>query len=1273
VDKLTGLVYKVSSEGLLLLSSQDSLSANPFDTVSYSPGNQQTLTGVVQSYSSSLRVNQSSSPVKEILPTVPSLSPSVTIQTPILTNSALVLSPSVIVQTPILTNSALVLSPSKTVQTPSITNSTLALSPSKTVQTPSITNSTLALSPSKTVQTPSITNSTPFSVPPSKIAVSSSLGIGKEELQVTQSSTLAPYVAGRLIVKFKTGINAAQSDQIKKDLGIASTKSLGFTGAQVWNFSGISVEDALAKYRTSSLFEYIEPDYIVTAGALTPKATTPNDPSFSRLWGLNNTGQSGGTPDADIDAPEAWDIQTGNPNLVIGVIDTGVDYNHQDLVGNIWTNPGEIAGDGIDNDGNGYIDDIRGWDFAYGDNDPMDVRGHGTHVSGTIAGKGNNRVGVTGVAWNAKIMPLKFLDDSGSGSTTNAISAISYATEKGVKITNNSWGGGGFSQALSDAINTAGQKGALFIASAGNKANDNDANPQYPASYNLANIISVAATNRNDQLVTLSNTGNWFGSNYGLTTVDLGAPGFEIYSTTPNNTYSTYSGTSMAAPHVSGAAALLWSQNPTWTVQQIKNTLLNTGDPLASLAGKTVSGKRLNIYNALNNDYPNDILLTKIPASGNLPIGTLLGNFSSVDPDAGDTFTYSLVTGNGDKDNSKFTIDGNQLKTNAPFDTKDPFNYNIRVRTTDQGGLSYEETISIQNLQGDAWGDVHFLNFDRRIDQKPNVDTWFHQQSFGDFILVKSTVDNWQIQTRQEAWGQNSNVSINDGFATKVDGHTVIFDKDFATDKKLKIDGSQVTLISGESRTIGNSKIERQGNGYTLTYAGADRILATADDDKLIAWDNGNHVNLSVLPSYSRVGLLEGFLGNGNGLRSDDFALRDGTLLPADPSWEQLHGVWANSWRVRQSESLFDTPSPYALSPLQLTLNDFPLDQVRDAIDAALKLGIPDEALNAVALDLLITKDQNFVSSAANQFSPKLSITSSSVAEGNSGGRSVRLFVNLSIPSKRTVTVDYATQDVTGNTIKPAIAGSDYTATSGKLTFLPGTTALTVDIPILGDQSVEFDEIFTVNLTNPYGAILGNSKGIVKILDDDLNKLPTFVGTTGNDIFTGGNDNDVINGQEGDDSLDGGAGNDILNGGSGKDTLTGGTGVDTFVYTGFTDSLFANPDRIRSFNPSEGDRIYLPNTPSAIFNAGIISAANLTAAVTAAYADANPTVVGAQALAANQAVFFSFGATTSTRRTYLAVNDSNPSYNSGSDLFIEVTGIVGTLPSGSLASKSYFI
>ncbi|MEZ2342819.1 Ig-like domain-containing protein, partial [Microcoleus sp.] len=434
----------------------------------------------------------------------------------------------------------------------------------------------------------------------------------------------------RVILKLRPTTNSSQITNLQAEIGVTNVTKASQLGIDIWQIPSGKVEQTISAYKNDPRIEYIEPDYIITLediqkpsptqeklATITPQATTPNDPSYTQLWGLNNTGQSGGTADADIDAPEAWDIQKGNPNLVIGVIDTGVDYNHPDLVGNIWTNPGEIAGDGIDNDNNGYIDDTRGWDFAYNDNNPMDVQGHGTHVSGTIAGKGNNGVGVTGVAWNAKIMPLKFLDDSGSGATSNAILAINYATAKGVKLTNNSWGGGGYSQALSDAINTAGQQGALFIAAAGNSSLNTDITPAYPASYNLSNIISVASTTRTDGLSSFSN--------YGATTVDLGAPGSDIYSTTPGANYATYSGTSMASPHVTGAAALLWSQNPTWTAQQVKDKLMQTTDPISALSGKTVSGGRLNINNALagstpppstaNDNFANRILLSGAPVS----------------------------------------------------------------------------------------------------------------------------------------------------------------------------------------------------------------------------------------------------------------------------------------------------------------------------------------------------------------------------------------------------------------------------------------------------------------------------------------------------------------------------------------------------------------------------------------------------------------------------------------------------------------------------------
>ena len=446
------------------------------------------------------------------------------------------------------------------------------------------------------------------------------------------------FSSDRVIVKVKEIASSSEVSNLQAEIGVTKVTKAEQFGIAIWEIPSGNVEETISAYNNDPRVEYIEPDYIISLddvqttsptqenlATITPQITTPNDPGYPQLWGLNNTGQSGGTPDADIDAPEAWDIETGNPNTVIGVLDTGVDYNHPDLVDNIWTNPGETAGDGIDNDSNGYIDDVRGWDFAYNDNNPSDVQGHGTHVSGTIAAKGNNSVGVTGVAWDAKIMPLKFLDDGGSGYISDAILALNYATAKGVKITNNSWGGGGYSQGLYDAINTAGQQGALFIAAAGNESQNTDITPAYPASYNLSNIISVASTTHTDALSGFSN--------YGLTSVDLGAPGSNIYSTIPGGNYATYSGTSMASPHVSGGAALVWSQNPTWTAQEVKNQLLQTTDPISALIGRTVSGGRLNINTALGGyspppSIPNDNFANRIFLGG-LPVSTTGSNIGA--------------------------------------------------------------------------------------------------------------------------------------------------------------------------------------------------------------------------------------------------------------------------------------------------------------------------------------------------------------------------------------------------------------------------------------------------------------------------------------------------------------------------------------------------------------------------------------------------------------------------------------------------------------------
>jgi subtilisin family serine protease len=384
--------------------------------------------------------------------------------------------------------------------------------------------------------------------------------------------TASPAFAAEYIVKLKNSDTSTL-----KNLKSVRTLNLSFG-----NFAVIESDQKLADLKSLANIEYIEPNFTYKA------FTAPTDANFSKQWGLNNDGKNSGSiwspgkKGIDISALEAWKITKGNRSVKIAVIDTGVDYNHPDLSKNIMVNDAELNGtDGVDDDNNGYIDDVYGYDFGNNDNDPMDGHGHGTHCAGVI-GASHDAQGIAGVMANVQILPIKFLKDNGSGTLEGAIGAIDYAISRGVDIMSNSWGGPGNSQALKEAIIRARDAGITFIAAAGNSNADNDSTMTLPAGYDLENIISVGA---------LDGKGKKAGfSNYGKTSVHVFAPGVDIYSTVQNGGYKKMSGTSMACPHVAGVAGLILSSEPNMSYVDIRARLMATSIKTSDLSIYTASG-----------------------------------------------------------------------------------------------------------------------------------------------------------------------------------------------------------------------------------------------------------------------------------------------------------------------------------------------------------------------------------------------------------------------------------------------------------------------------------------------------------------------------------------------------------------------------------------------------------------------------------------------------------------------------------------------------------
>ena len=418
-----------------------------------------------------------------------------------------------------------------------------------------------------------------------------------EEIALSETRNFGP---PEVLVKFKSGVSRDRIESLTSRMHDRIEDRI--ENAEGWesidDLDNADAASIVVEYSQLPEVEYVEPNYEINleeeiAGPLVP--ILPHDPQFADQWALANSGQRGGKKGADISATLAWATTTGSENVVVAVLDSGVDYTHEDLIKNMWMRPANMLP--YQDSELGVVDDLTGYNAIDNASDPMDDNGHGTHCAGIIGAEGENDLGIAGVNWKVQIMPLKFMNAGGFGTTKDAIEAINYVIDRkkagvNVRIISASWGSTQKSRALETVIRKAYENDILFVAAAGNASTNNDRSPHYPSSYNVANVISVAALDRNDQLATFSN--------FGLKSVAVAAPGVDILSTWLNNEYEEKSGTSMATPVVSGVAALIIAENPRISVDELRKRILDASDPIVALKGKTVTGGRINAAKALD-------------------------------------------------------------------------------------------------------------------------------------------------------------------------------------------------------------------------------------------------------------------------------------------------------------------------------------------------------------------------------------------------------------------------------------------------------------------------------------------------------------------------------------------------------------------------------------------------------------------------------------------------------------------------------------------------
>ncbi len=876
----------------------------------------------------------------------------------------------------------------------------------------------------------------------------------------------ATYHPSRVIVEMRPEAGKLQAHDWRWAGASAARPLLG----NLWevDLAGASVADALARLRSHPFVVHAEPDYTVRIAA------TPNDPQFSSLWGLHNTGQSGGTPDADIDAAEAWELVTGSSSTIIAVIDTGIDYRHPDLAANMWVNAGEVAGDGIDNDANGFVDDVHGYDFINGDGNPLDDHGHGTHVAGTIGAVGNNGIGIAGINWNTRIMALKFLGADGSGSTSDAIRALNYAVQMGAHISNNSYGDADFSAAFRDAIAAAGAVGHVFVAAAGNSGTNNDASPFYPAAYDVSNLISVAATDPNDQLASFSN--------YGATTVDLAAPGVDIYSTQPSNSYSTASGTSMASPHVAGVAGLVKSQHPNWSATQIVDQILSTVDFLPALEQRTVTAGRLNAARAVGvPDLAGPQIIAANPSGGTGgPVSKVRLTFNEpIDPaslTAADVVSFvgpggpiavasvSAVAGSSQR---KFDISFSpQIARGDYVLILGPAIFDLSGNPLNQDGDETNgEMTDDQFTASFSIGDLHVVH----ADDVP--------LTFANFSTVQSSLTFDQALSIGDI-----NVAVDISYPDA--GMLALT---LIAPGGTRIPLSQITgfLAPNFTDTVFDDEAVQPISSGSPPYTGSFRPVSP-----LSVLDNTSALGtwkLEVRSSWFYTGALNAWslqvVANPPQLTVGNIAVIEGdagttsavfTVSLSNPVGDEVTVNYATAAGTATAGSDYQPASGTLVFAPGETTKTVTAPIVGDTLDEA------DETffLNLTSPANATLADGQALATIINDES-RLSIDDVTLAEGQSGQRTALFTVSLSAASSHTVTVNYATADGT------ATSPSDYIAALGTLTFTPGQTSQTISIAVKGDAQNEADDTFFINLSGAANALLDDAQGLGTITSDD--------------------------------------------------------------------------------------------------------------------------------------------------------------------------------------------